>query len=314
MRIQKICRSSYIMLVVIAIFFLFSAQRKINQTKKNPANAVVFFEEKFEDNNLTSRGWYDNTAITLSGNEHIQGSTHSAQFQFLQGAQNPISGGAFRRKFSDSDSVYLSYWVKYSDNYTGSDKPYHPHEFLIMTNKNNGYDGPAFTYLTAYVEQNEGIPLLSIQDGQNIDQKQIKKDIQTTTENRSVAGCNGIWSDGYSAVDCYVTGSGDYWNGKQWKANNVHFQNGKWYHVEAFFKLNTIEKDRGIASGKIKYWLDGKVIIESDNVLMRTGKFPDMKFNQFLIAPHIGPGSPVDQSFWIDDLVIANTRQKLGAP
>ena len=305
----KIQNSFFITLAVIAIILFSSAQRKTIQARDSIENQLVFFEEKFEDTSLFSRGWYDNTAIILSGTEHLANSTHSAEFKFLKGAQNPTSGGAFRKKFSASDSVYLGYWVKYSDNYTGSDKPYHPHEFQLLTNKNDDYVGPAFTHLTAYVEQNEGTPLLSIQDGQNIDQKQIKKDIQATTEDRSVAGCNGVYPDGNTASDCYITGNGDYWNGKQWKAKNVHFENGKWHHVEAFFKLNSIREGKGIPDGTIRYWLNGALIIESNNVMMRTGKFPDMKFNQFLMAPHIGPGSPVEQSFWIDDLVIANARQ-----
>jgi hypothetical protein len=32
-----------------------------------------------------------------------------------------------------------------------------------------------------------------------------------------------------------------------------------------------------------------------------------MKFNQFLIGPYIGVGSPVDQTFWVDNLIIATS-------
>jgi hypothetical protein len=42
--------------------------------------------------------------------------------------------------------------------------------------------------------------------------------------------------------------------------------------------------------------------------MLRTGQYPDMKFNQFMIAPWIGDGSPVDQTFWVDDLTIATLR------
>jgi len=44
------------------------------------------------------------------------------------------------------------------------------------------------------------------------------------------------------------------------------------------------------------------------NVVMRTGQYPDMKFNQFVIAPWIGDGSPVDQTFWVDNLTVATAR------
>jgi len=50
----------------------------------------------------------------------------------------------------------------------------------------------------------------------------------------------------------------------------------------------------------LKYWLDDKLIIDHTNVLMRTAQHADMKFNQFIIAPWIGDGSPIDQhSGWM---------------
>jgi hypothetical protein len=33
-----------------------------------------------------------------------------------------------------------------------------------------------------------------------------------------------------------------------------------------------------------------------------------MAFNQFMAAPYIGDGSPVSQSFWVDNLLIATGR------
>ena len=33
-----------------------------------------------------------------------------------------------------------------------------------------------------------------------------------------------------------------------------------------------------------------------------------MQFNQFLLTPYIGDGSPVDQYMWVDDLVVATSR------
>ncbi len=65
---------------------------------------------------------------------------------------------------------------------------------------------------------------------------------------------------------------------------------------------------RAIADGVIKYRLDGKLIIDHNDIIMRTGQYPDMKFKQFLIAPWIGDGSPVDQTFWVDNLTVATSR------
>lgn len=274
--------------------------------------AGVLFQETFEDTSFSSRGWYDNTGLVLSSAEHIQGSTKSAEFHFLLGATKPTSGVSIRKKFTDTDSVYVSYYVKYSTNWDGSNKSYHPHEFLILTNLDTDWTGPAYTHLTAYIEQNEGTPLLAVQDGQNIDETKAGQDLVNTTEQRAVAGCNGD-SDGYGNGSCYLSGT-VHWNGKMWKAGAIYFQDAAglfykndWHHVEAYFKLNSIVNGKGVADGVIKYWYDGQAIIDHSDVVLRTGQYPNMKFNQFMIAPWIGDGSPVDQTFWVDDLTVTDT-------
>ena len=279
------------------------------------ADSSILLEERFEDGNFAARGWYDNAGFALSTAEHIPGSTKSAEFRWRRGGTTAETGAAMRRKFRPSDAVHVSYWVKYSTNYTGSNKPYHPHEFLLMTTKNGDWDGPAFTRLTGYIEQNEGRPMLAIQDGQNVDQTRIGQDLTSITENRSVAGCNGVGQDGYTGVDCYRSGT-VHWNGKAWKTKQSYFQDspGKyyksdWHHVEAGFKLNSVADGKGRADGQINYWYDGTLIIAQSNVVMRTGVHPDMKWNQFLITPYIGDGSPVEQTMWVDDLRITTSRQ-----
>lgn len=290
-----------------------------NQTTSNLVNVTIsngggsgalLFEESFEDADFASRGWYDNTNLQLSTAEHISGSNSSVEYHFLQGATKPISGGATRKKFTDTDTIYVSYYVKYSSNWEGSNKSYHPHEFLILSNLDRDWDGPAYNYLTTYIEQNEGEPLVAIQDGKNIDEGNIGVDLTGVTENRAVAGCNGD-SDGYGDGSCYSMGS-VHWNGKQWKAGSVYFQDtpgqyykNDWHFIEAYLKLNTISGGVGIADGVIKYWYDGNLIIDHNDVILRTGQHPNMKFNQFIIAPWIGDGSPVDQTFWIDNLTVA---------
>jgi len=277
--------------------------------------SATLFQENFEDTNFASRGWYDSTNLKLSTTERYAGNS-SVEYHFLPSATTPeISGGAIRHLFTPTDEVYVSYWVKYSANYTGSNRSYHPHEFLLLTTENSNYAGPAYTHLTAYIEQNEGTPLLGIQDGQNIDLARINQDLTNITENRAVAGCNGTLNDGYTIFDCYPVGGGIYWNGKVWKANNIYFQDtlgpyykNNWHHIEAYFKLNSIANGKGAADGIIRYWYDGQLIIERTNIIMRTAQYPNMKFNQFLIAPWIGDGSPVDQTMWVDDLTVGTSR------
>ena len=69
--------------------------------------------------------------------------------------------------------------------------------------------------------------------------------------------------------------------------------------------MNNIVNGKGVADGQIKYWYDGQLVLNLQNVIIRTAQNSDMKFNQLVIAPYIGDGSPVDQTFWIDNLVVS---------
>ena len=73
-------------------------------------------------------------------------------------------------------------------------------------------------------------------------------------------------------------------------------------------KLNTIVGGKGVNDGIVQYWFDGRLVIDRHDVLLRTGANPTMQFNQLVIAPYIGDGSPVAQSMWIDDLTVATGR------
>jgi len=49
-------------------------------------------------------------------------------------------------------------------------------------------------------------------------------------------------------------------------------------------------------------------VIDRHDILFRTGARATLQLNQFVIAPYIGDGSPVDQSMWVDNLVVAASR------
>lgn len=274
-------------------------------TEEEPI-AGLLFEENFEDGNFSQRGWYDNISPVLSSSETTPESTRSLELHFPSGATKPVSGGAMRKKFDETDSVYISYNVKYSDNWQGSNRSYHPHEFNLLTNKDTDWSGLAYTYLTAYIEQNQLHPRLAIQDGKNIDLNNINQNLVGETEIRGIAGCNGTIDDG-GDDSCYAAGGGLYNNGKFWSANSPLITVGKWHKVEAYFKLNSISNGIGVADGILQYRLNGQLIINQSNVIFRTGEHADMKFKQFIIAPWIGDGSPVDQTFWVDNLTVATT-------
>ena len=277
-----------------------------------PARGTILFQEGFENAGLASRGWYDDTTSLLSTAEHIANSRSSLEYKFQAGGTKPTAGSALRRRFRATDSVYLSYYVKYSDAWVGSQQPYHPHEFHFLTTLDGDWSGLSFTHLTAYVEQNGGSPLVAIQDGANVDQTRVGQNLTAVTERRAVAGCNGS-SDGYPD-NCYRAG-GLYVNEKKWKAPSRHFTDApgrshknEWHFVEAYLRLNTISGGKGLTDGVIQYWFDGQSVIDRHDVLLRTGANAAQQFNQFVIAPYIGDGSPVAQSMWLDNLTVATGR------
>jgi len=294
-----------------------NAPLTVQSTPPPPPGGTLLFEEDFENTSIASRGWYDNTSIQLSTTEHIAGSNSSAQYRFLAGATTPMSGNAQRHKFTPSNSFYLSYYVKYSTNWVGSGKAYHPHEFYAMSNLDGDWDGPSNAYMTVYVEQNYqngGKPAMYIQDNKSINTTSgsLPNNLVGVTENRSTSGCNGISESAWSVVSCF---NAPPWYNAKGMIGPVAFQpspgtgyKNNWNFVEAYFQLNTIVNGIGQANGVIQYWFNGSLIIDRHDVLYRTGAHPTLQFSQFLIAPYIGDGSPVDQSMWVDNLRVATAR------
>jgi hypothetical protein len=102
-----------------------------------------------------------------------------------------------------------------------------------------------------------------------------------------------------------------YWNGKYWEPERVYFSDepgpyykGDWHHVKVKFQLNRVVDGIGVKDGVLQYWWDGRLILDYHDVVFRTGQHPDMKINQFLMAPYFGPGVPHEQWIWTDDLRI----------
>jgi hypothetical protein len=278
---------------------------------------TLLFQENFEDSNLAGRGWYDNTGAVLSTAEHVAGSVSSAQYRFLAGATTPTSGNAQRHKFTPTSSFYMSYYVKYSTNWVGSTKLYHPHEFQVMSTLDGDWDGPSNGYMVLYVEQNYqngGKPRLAVQDNKSVNTTMgaIPNNLVGVTENRSTGGCNGM-SETNMFSECFDAGG--YWYNDKQLLGPVVFQpnpgagyKNDWNFVEAYFQLNTVVNGIGQPDGVMQYWFNGTLILDRRDILYRTGAHPTLQFNQFIIAPYIGDGSPVDQSMFIDNLRVGTAR------
>jgi len=168
-----------------------------------------------------------------------------------------------------------------------------------------------------YIEhtyQNGGIPRIALQDNKAINASYgtPPTNLIGITESRSTAGCNGV-VEVNMPNECY--NAPPWYNDKKLDAARPYFlatsgpgYKGDWNHVEVYFQLNSIVGGLGQADGVIQYWFNGALVIDRHDILFRTGARPNIRFHQFLIAPYIGSGSPVDQYMWIDDLTVATGR------
>lgn len=255
---------------------------------------TVLIDEGFDNIEFASRGWFDNVAIRLAPGRNGQ----AAEFHWLSSTSTPVATTTgMRRTFAETPSIYVSYWVKYSGNWEGSNRTSHPHEIYLLTNLDGRWVNPASTHLTVYIEQNEGTPLVALQDALNVDTARVGTDLTSVTELRAVAGCNG------GPGGCY-TNAGRRVNELFLRGLRPILVPGRWHHVEAYIELNTIVSGIGQPNGIARVWWDGVLEVERTDVLFRTGRSPTMAFNEILIGPYMS-SSPIDQTLWLDDLEVA---------
>jgi hypothetical protein len=186
-----------------------------------------------------------------------------------------------------------------------------------MSSLDGDFDGPSVAYMTLYLEhsyQNGGKPVMMIQDAKSINTSMgaLPNNLIGVTENRSTGGCNGLMETGLNISTCYDAPP---WVGVKGMMGPVVFQpnpgvgyKNNWNFVEAYYQLNTIVNGVGQPDGVMQYWFNGTLVIDRHDILYRTGARPNLQFSQFLIAPYIGDGSPVDQSMFIDNLRLATGR------
>ena len=241
---------------------------------------TLFFSEGFEDTKLTSRGWYDGDHFVLS-DDAVAGK-HAIQYRFANGKLTPADSSGVRHSIESTEVVYLRFYLKMSPNWSWTNKPYGPHLLHFMTTENEKYAGPAASHLTLYIEPVNGKLRLAAQDIQN----------QDTPHGLT----QGPLKVGY--------------NGQLFDSQDVLFDDGKWHCVEAMFQLNSLDmaRDKPNHDGELRGWVDGKLVIERTDVVLRSTDFPRMKFNQFLMLPYFHDGVPHDQTLWIDELAVGTRR------
>jgi hypothetical protein len=240
------------------------------------------FSEGFDDSRLLERGWYDGDRFAISRQDPRAGEG-CIEYHWKPRSTNPHSSSGLRRLFEPTDTVYLRCYIKLSKDWRWTGRSYHPHLMHFMTTENGKYHGPAASHLTLYIEPQEGKLRLAAQDIQNKDAP------HGLTQGQLRGGYNGKFYDSQERL----------------------FVDDQWHCVEAMFRLNSLDlkSDKPNADGIVRGWFDGKLVVDRNDVILRSTDFPNMKFNQFLLTPYFGPGLlPGEQTLWIDELAVGTER------
>lgn len=281
------------------------------------AQQIIFFTENFDDAKFGARGWYDSAGAggTVDSANHVSGSTASFNCHWALGGTDCAGGTPHRHLFTASPTVYVSFWMKLGSQavtWRGSGQPFHPHLIQLLTDADNAFVGPNSSLFSALIETSLFTPRIAEADSAAVNAGSVGKDLLASAMPHSVAGCNG---DQNASATCYPCSP--YCNSTYWDAVSPAFVNNQWHHVEFYAAMNSTSV-LGIANkdGVFKYWVDGNLVINYTNVYLRSGNNPNRKFNQLLLAPYIGNGSPIAQDLWIDDLVVADqpSASQLPAP
>jgi len=267
--------------------------------------------ETFEDDEYSGRDWYDITGS--AGGTPAASGERGASFEctFDAGGTHCAGGDMGRHGFAPTESIYLSWWVRYSPGYEGAT------ELWVFTTADSEWVGGADSRLSTTLGMDLGGAGIRFADHDSVDPRCVQLssgevlgcgggavEDYAFSEMRSVCGCNGIVGD-VRAWEC--SGSGDsFWTGCWWDTNPDALLDGEWHLIEVFLQMNSISGGVGVPDGSIRYWLDGDLRTQSDAVLMRTGAVPDLAFDQVMLRPFRGDGA--EQMVWIDDLTVARGR------
>ena len=234
--------------------------------------------------------------LTYFGNDRHQrilpaGGNSSLKISWTQGSTSPTAPS--RHRFTASDTVYLSFWMKFGTAgvpWRGSGVGFHPHIIQLLTDADSDFTGPAITHLSMRVETLLFTPMINFQDARRINTAQIGVNLLGSATSHAIAGGNGVqpgsgathWFDGTT-----------WWNDIHLRAASAAFVNNTWHHVEFYVAMNSVSAGIPQANGVLKYWVDGNLVIDKTSLYLRTAQYATQKFNKLLLLPYIGDGSPI---------------------
>jgi hypothetical protein len=273
---------------------------------------MLLWEERFEDTDFASRGWYDDQSGALS-TDAAEGQS-SLECLLDAGAQICTGGRPGRHPVPSTDRIYVSFHVRRSAGWIGGVQL-----TTVLTNEDDDYVGPGFTHFSGYADLGDDDAVISFQDGANVDTACILLDDDSFLgcngdfdsyvfdEDRSAASCNGRIGD-VELFDCGDSdGDGDYWSWRGWSAGPAGIDDA-WHHIEVYYEMSSIADGIGVADGKLRWVQDGVTLVCKDEVLLRTGAHAAQRFDQISLTLYMNTPPPGPQTLLVDHLVVATGR------
>jgi len=250
--------------------------------EKDPAVILV---EDFEDEPkvvgwMQDGGWFGGARFGPEAGQELSGKKPAAGRRCLQynlkTGKKSAAAGMFHR-IKPQDTVYIRTYRRFEENWEWP-KGYGPHDVGL-----HGYLGefPSPTDSDLHV-------LLDFwMTGDTI--------LRVGTPKQTIRNWTQFMKDNYGPVP--VGGNGFPWN----VSRPDKIVPGKWHCAEFMVKLST----PGGRDGEARLWVNGKLCSEFTDVPLRDADHADMQLSLILFSHYFHPGSPKDQTHWVDQFVVA---------
>lgn len=296
---KKIKLNLLLLSIFIFLFLIFSN-----------AKADLIFSESFENNNWSSRNWYDGTDSTGVQSGGYIG--NALRWSWGSSATQPTGFSTIRNSFAQTDELFIEYYMKFDNGWRGSGLNYHPHMIHIQSTDDDIWQGLSRAnnsiYLEAISETSSPydiVPVIATQDFYRVNTTYgtPPNNLTTTTETRSAYHCNTPASLSGATGVCYNDGGGWY-SANMWSSSEIMIPKDQWVKFGAYFKKNTFGGGVANFDGIMRMWINDELAIDKSTVLYATNYYNATEWDKIILAPWIGDGSPIVQTMWLDEFKI----------
>ncbi|MCU7918814.1 MAG: polysaccharide lyase [Candidatus Thiodiazotropha sp. (ex Epidulcina cf. delphinae)] len=247
------------------------------------------FCEDFEVDKLSDTDWFYNSegnpyfpSCTNACAEVTTKTSHSGSKSVRAYVPAGNSGASARgyQVFEGQEEIYISYYIRWQENppfVFNSNRASHQTYIFAGT-----FNNPMNTDLTFYLDTED----VTIQP-----RLVIKAILQEGSSDLYISYPNEAYGS-YKPIP---------WN----IATPAGCIVGNWYKIEIHLKMNSFTGAIPNPDGIIRLWVDGTLVTEYTDAILRGPSFSTIKFKRFLFGPNYPPsGPPQGQDTYWDDILI----------